>query len=364
MGDWRYGGTIDFKTATSRTAWLRIIAHSLNPSNMVHTPNPDHSQLLRVQLGNSDLDVSPVALGTWPMAGVSSLGVDDAASVATLKRAIELGVNMIDTAYAYGVDGRSDRVIAQAISGMRSSVVIASKVGGSLDVRGRWKADGRPERLIAQAEQILERLKVSEVDLMYLHAPDPEVPLAEAADAVAEILARGWARHAGVSNVSPEQAALFHARCPIIAIQTHFNLLQPHSVDALSAFCRLHRIGLVVYWVLMKGVLAGKLPRHHQLDPTDRRLSYPIYQGEKWELAQDLLDELKGIAHPKNCTVAQLVSAWTFRHPDIAVALVGAKRPDQIEDTAQAMKIQFDAGEWEAIEALAARFRSMSDWSK
>jgi aryl-alcohol dehydrogenase-like predicted oxidoreductase len=298
------------------------------------------------------------------MAGVSSLGVDHATSVATVKRAIELGVNMIDTAYAYGVDGRSDRVIAQAISGIRSNVVIASKVGGSLDIHGRWKADGRPERLIVQTEQILERLQVTAVDLMYLHAPDPEVPLAEAADAIAEIVSRGWARYAGVSNVTLDQAALFHTICPIIAIQTYFNLLQPQSVDSLSEFCRLHRIGLVVYWVLMKGVLAGKLQRQHRLDPADRRLSYPMYQGEKWELAQDLLDELRVISHSKNCTVAQLVSAWTFRHPSIAVALVGAKRPDQIEDTAQAMKIQFTSGEWEAIEALAIRFRSMSDWSK
>jgi aryl-alcohol dehydrogenase-like predicted oxidoreductase len=331
---------------------------------MVHTPNPDHSLLPRVRLGNSDLDVSPVALGTWPMAGVSSLGVDDATSVATIKRAIELGINMIDTAFAYGVDGRSDRVIAQAISGMRSNVVIASKVGGSLDIHGRWKADGRPERLIAQAEQILERLQVSSVDLMYLHAPDPEVPLAEAADAVAEIVARGWARYAGVSNVTLDQASLFHSRCPIIAIQTYFNLLQPQSVDALSEFCRRHCIGLVVYWVLMKGVLAGKLQRQHRLDPADRRLNYSIYQGEKWELAQDMLDELRANAHLKNCTVAQLVSAWTLHHPSIAVALVGAKRSDQIEDTAQAMNIRFDPGEWEAIEAVAIRFRSMSDWSK
>lgn len=330
---------------------------------MVHTPNPDHSQLDRIRLGNSDLDVSPVALGAWPMAGVSSLGVDDAVSEATVQRAVELGINMIDTAYAYGVDGRSDRVIAKAISGMRSSVLIASKVGGSLDGNGRWMADGRPERLLVQAEQILERLKVSEVDLMYLHAPDPSVPLGEAADAVSEIVARGWARYAGVSNVTLEQAALFHGRCPIVAIQTYFNLLQPQSVEALSEFCRKHRIGLVVYWVLMKGVLAGKLPRHHVFDPSDRRLGYSIYQARKWELAQDMLDELRRIARSKGCTVAQLVTAWTFRHQDIAVALVGAKRPDQIDDTSQSMKIQFSPGEWEAIEALAVRYRAMADWA-
>jgi len=325
--------------------------------------NQNHSSSEPVRLGHSNLSVRRVAFGAWPIAGVSSLGVDDAQSIATIQRALDCGVNMIDTAYSYGFDGRSDRIIARAIAGRRDQVVLASKVGGSLSPAGRWQADGRPERLREQTMEILTRLGVERVDLMYLHAPDPDVPLAESADALREILEQGWSRYAGVCNVTFSQAELFHSRCPIVAIQTHFNMLQPERVQELLPFCLQRGIGIIPYWVLMKGILAGKLPRNHRFDPDDRRLNYPIYQGLRWETAQDLLDALRGMACEWNCTVAQLVIAWTLRQPGISAVLAGAKRPDQIEETAQAMKIQLIPEQIARISSLADTFRSRCSWN-
>ena len=311
------------------------------------------------------------------MAGLTTLGVDDEQSVLTIRRAIELGINFIDTAYSYGIDGRSDRVLAKAIAGglkprtattddhgQFHATVIASKVGASLDAHGKWQNDARPDRMITQAREILERLELDRVDLMYLHAPDPLVPIEESADALREIQDRGWARWLGVSNVSTSQAETIFARCPFVAIQTHFNMLQPQSVQQLRNFCRANTVSIVTYWALMKGILAGAMPREHRFDPADRRLNYPIYHGEKWELAQQFLDELRRIAAEQKASVAQLVLAWNIAQPGIDVTLVGAKRPVQIEETAVAMNFHLSPATEQEISALARRFASATEWTR
>jgi len=339
--------------------------------------------------------VSPLGLGTWPMAGLTTVGADDAQSILTIRRALELGINFLDTAYSYGIDGRSDRILAQAIAdGSRLSPaptaatesyypsrseeltslpeplilsepsVIASKVGASLDPNGKWQNDARPERMIAQARELLDRLGADRVDLMYLHAPDPQVPIEESADALLEIQHRGWARWLGVSNVSAVQAETIFSRCPFVAIQTHFNMLQPESVKQLRTFCKANTVSIVTYWALMKGILAGAMTREHCFDPADRRLNYPIYRGEKWELAQQFLDELRKIATEQKVSVAQLVLAWNIAQPGIDVTLVGAKRPAQIEETAAAMNFHLSPSAEQEISALAQRYSSATDWSR
>ena len=121
-------------------------------------------------------------------------------------------------------------------------------------------------------------------------------------------------------------------------LRTHFNMLQPEKIEELRAYCQAHGIGAVVYWVFMKGLLAGKLHRNHAFDAADRRLTYPVYQGQRWEVAQALLDRLRQIAEREGRTVASLVVAWTLRQPGISAVLVGAKRPAQIEESAAAMR--------------------------
>ncbi len=315
-------------------------------------PNPiDTSYLTR--LGTSELHVSRVGLGCWPMSGISSLGVTDELSIATIHAAVDHGVNFFDTAYSYGYDGRSDRVLGVALRTCRDRAVIAHKVGSHWDDKKQRIVDGRHETLVAQAQECLKRLGMDYVDVMYLHSPDPMVPIEESAEAIAEICKRGWARYAAVSNVNLEQAKRFASVCPIVAIQPYFNLFQPDAVLELLPFASSNNISIVCYWVLMKGLLSGRLKRDHVFDPTDRRLTYPIFQGQAFENAQNVLDRLRHLADELDCTVAQLVVAWTLTRPGISVALLGAKRPEQIIETVQAMHMKLDTDVIEQINALA-----------
>jgi len=294
------------------------------------------------QLGKSDLWVSSVGFGCWPIAGISSLDVTDEWSVKALHAAFEAGVNFFDTAFSYGYDGEADRLLRIALSDRRDRVVLASKVGSHYDKDRRRMVDGRPVTLIDQAARILKRLDIEQLDLLYLHQPDPAVAIEESAGAIAEIVARGWARYAAVSNVNADQLVRFHKTCPVVAVQPPFNMLQQNEWLAIREVCTWHSISAVCYWVLMKGLLAGKLQRDHKFDPRDRRLTYDIYQGEQWERSQNFLDRLRGLSSEVGCTVSQLVLAWTTQQPGITVALCGAKRPDQIEETARAMSLQLD----------------------
>lgn len=310
------------------------------------------------QLGRSSLFASSVGLGCWPMAGITSIGVTDDASRATIEAALNSGVNFFDTAYAYGYDGRSDRLLREVLADRREDVILASKVGVYWDEQRQRRVSGTRDNLLRHASETLDRLGVTCVDLMYLHAPDPTVDIEISAESLAEIVARGWAKCAGVSNVNAAEAARFQAICPLTAIQPPFNMLQQESVNELRAFCRQHSVSIVCYWVLMKGLLAGHLQRDHQFDSRDRRLTYPIFQGDQWKRNQDFLDGLRELAKQIDCTVGQLVVAWTLRQPDITIALCGAKRPEQIIDTSQAMRHTLDQPILEKIDSLIELRRS------
>ncbi len=306
-----------------------------NPNATTNSP--------RRQLGTSDLWVSPVGFGCWPIAGVSSLGVNDVDSLATLHAALDAGINFFDTAFSYGYEGEADKLLAQVIRERSSEMIVATKVGSHYDAQRRRIVDGHPSTLLANAKLGCARLGIEQVDVIYLHEVDPMVPLAESAGGIAEIVKHGLARYAGVSNVDAAQLRQFQAECSVVVVQPPYNMLQPKHVAAISDECREQNIAIACYWALMKGLLAGKLARDHQFDPADRRLSYPIFQGEAWQHAQDLLDQLRRLANEMRITVAQLVIAWTVAQPGITVALCGAKRSDQIIETAGAMHVSLSS---------------------
>lgn len=314
--------------------------------------------LPRRQLGHSDLWVSPVGFGCWPIAGVSSLEVNDADSLATLHAAIDAGINFFDTAFSYGYMGEADKLLEQVIGDRSSELIIASKVGSHYDSQRRRIVDGRPETLLANAQAGCARLGVETLDVIYLHEVDPQVPVAESAGGIAQIVQQGWARYAGVSNVDAAQLQKFHAECPVVVVQPPFNMFQPEHVADIREFCQAHDIAIACYWALMKGLLAGHIGRNHQFDPADRRLTYPIFQGEAWLRAQDLLDKLRHLAGELECTVAQLVVAWTLAQPGITVALCGAKRPAQIAETAAAMRLSLSANVLSDIDSWLLRLPS------
>jgi aryl-alcohol dehydrogenase-like predicted oxidoreductase len=294
------------------------------------------------RLGNTEIKVTPVAMGCWPIAGMTSLNVNDADSLKTLHAAIDSGINFFDTAYCYGANGESERLIAQAIVDRRDSMVIATKGGVHWNADGQRDQDARAETLVRQCDESLLRLGTDHVDLLYLHAPDPDVPITDSAGALKSLLDAGKARCIGASNMNIDQLEQFHAVCPITAVQSPYNMLQRGIEAQLIPWCVEHHVSCVVYWPLMKGLLAGKLARDHVFAEGDGRAKYPMFQGEEWKKNQDFVDQMRAIAAEVGATVAQLVVAWTTGQSGITSVLCGAKRAYQIEETAGALGLQLD----------------------
>lgn len=287
-------------------------------------------------LGSTDILVTPIAMGCWPISGITSVDVNEAHSLATLQAALDTGINFFDTAYCYGYEGESEKLIARALGSRRDEIVIATK--GGIHWENRMQArDGSPATLKRQCEESLRRLATDRVDLLYLHAPDPNVPIAESAGALKELMEAGKTRSVGLSNASVGQLAEFSAVCPLAAFQQHYNMLQREIEAGPLPWCQAHGVSAIIYWPLMKGLLAGKLPRNHLFDPRDGRQKYPMFHGEEWQKNQDFLENLRPIAKEAGKSVAELVINWTIYQPGITVALCGAKRPGQIQDNAGGM---------------------------
>jgi len=307
-------------------------------------------------LGNSGIAVSAVAFGAWPIAGVTSLDVNERGSLATLQACFEAGVNFLDTAYCYGREGESERLIARAVRGRRERTVIATKGGIHWGPDGKQARDASAATLRRQCEESLRRLDTDYVDLLYLHAPDPDVPLAASAAALRQLLDEGKTRSVGASNFTVPQLREFAEVCPLAACQPHYNMLQREIEADLLPWCQAAGVAVCVYWPLMKGLLAGKLPRDHQFQPGDGRAKYPMFQGEEWRKNHDLLDALRPIAAECGRTLPQLVINWTIHRPGITAALCGGKRPEQLLENAGGAGWRLSDEQLRRIDAaLAAR---------
>ncbi len=302
-------------------------------------------------IGNTNIQITPIAMGCWPISGVTSVDVTEQASLATLNAALDSGINFFDTAYCYGYDGESERLIAKALGDKRDQIVIATKGGihwaGTKQVR-----DASPARIKQECDESLERLNTDRVELYYLHGPDPEIPVSESAGAFKELMDAGKILSVGVSNFTLEQLQEFAAVCPISAYQPRYNMLQRDIEQDRLPWCIENHVSVMVYWPLMKGLLAGKLPRNHQFAPEDGRQKYPMFHGAEWEKNQDFLDQLRPLAEENNRTIAQLVIRWTIQQTGITCALCGAKRPEQIEENAAAMNFELSPSQIESIDRM------------
>ncbi|NQU25638.1 MAG: aldo/keto reductase [Candidatus Nealsonbacteria bacterium] len=285
-------------------------------------------------LGNTDIRVSEVTLGCWPIAGITSPGTNDEDSIATIRECFELGINHLDTAYCYGKAGESERLIGRALGTRRDEMVIATKGGLHWNDEGKMVHDARPAALRQQCQESLGRLATDRVDLLYLHAPDTEVPLRESAGELKRLMQEGMTRSVGVSNVSAAQLEEFAAECPVAAYQPAYNMLQREIEDDRLPWCREHGVAVLVYWPLLKGLLAGKIGRDHVFAETDSRRKYPMFLGQERQKNHELVDRLREIAAEAGHSVAQLTINWTIHRPGVTAALCGAKRPEQIRETA------------------------------
>jgi aryl-alcohol dehydrogenase-like predicted oxidoreductase len=310
-------------------------------------------------LAKTGFQISEVALGCWPIAGMTSPGVTDTDSIATIQACFDLGINHLDTAYCYGARGESERLIARAIGSRRNEIVIATKGGIHWSPEGQQVVDARPATLRRECDESLRRLGTDHVELYYLHAPDKDIPIAESAGELKRLLDEGKVLAVGASNVTLAQLEEFASACPLAAFQPPYNmLLRQIEVDTLP-WCRQHDVSVMVYWPLMKGLLAGRIARDQVFGADDSRRKYPMFQGEERRKNHDLVDRLQDIARHSGHSLAELVIRWTVQQPGITCALCGAKRHDQIRENAGGSGWQLDRQQLTEIEkALAQRGES------
>lgn len=311
-------------------------------------------------LGTSCVSLGPLGLGCWPLAGMTREGVTHEAAVATVRAAIDCGVNHLDTAYCYGEHGESERAIREAVAGRRDDVVIAGKCGihwvpdPNKSPPRRQVIDGRPERIRGQVEESLGRLGTDRIDLLYLHAPDPATPIEDSAGELKRLLDSGKVRSIGLSNASAGLLARFSAACPLSACQMPFNMLQREIEREVLPWCLTHGVEVVAYWPLMKGLLTGRMLRGQVFPVTDSRHKYPIFNGAEYERNLDFVDALRPIAARLGCGLPELVLAWTAEQPGIGSVLFGATSPDQVRHNAKALACNLDEEARRAIGAAIA----------
>lgn len=297
-------------------------------------------------LGKTDIRLTAIGLGTYAMGGGEyQYGwgkQDDKESVATIKRALELGINWIDVAPLYG-EGRAERVVGEAIKGMRDKVIISTKCGLFMDENKEdFTYNLKEESIRAEIEGSLNRLQTDVIDLYQLHRPFPEEQLDEGWGTLEKLVKEGKVRYAGVSAFNLEQLRRVQDIYPVAFLQPHYNMIYSSiENDGVMDYCREKSIGIVSYSTMAAGLLTGKFTREKldSLPDDDLRKVVEPFQEPFLTVNLELVEKLRTIADRNGKTVAHLAIAWVLRKPEATSAIVGARRPDQIEQTVP-------AGDW------------------
>ena len=278
---------------------------------------------------------------------------DEGESIATIQRALELGVFFLDTADIYGArPGENETLVGKAIAGRRDDVVLATKFGNAVGEDGKRSIDGRPEYVRAAIERSLARLNVDHVDLYYQHRVDRTVPIEETVGAMAELVETGKVRHLGLSEASPETIRRAHATHPITAVQTEYSVWtrDPEDNEVLETVRELG-IGFVAYSPLGRGMLTGRFRSPDDFDEGDFRRNHPRFQGENLRRNLDLVERVQEIAAEKGCTPAQLALAWVLSRGDDVVPIPGTKRRSYLEENAAAVDVALTDADVARLEA-------------
>jgi aryl-alcohol dehydrogenase-like predicted oxidoreductase len=289
------------------------------------------------KLGNSEIAVSVQGFGCWAMGGVGWGPVDDRESIAAVQRARDLGVNFFDTADAYGF-GHSEEVLAKALGKDRSGLVVATKGGLAWDDRGRIRHNCRPEYLQQALEASLRRLKVDCIDLYQIHWPDPEVPVEDTIGWAFDQVAAGKIQAVGVSNYNVEQLQRALAVGPIASLQPPYSLIDRRIEKEILPFCREVGLGVVCYSPLEMGILTGKFGPDTKF--TGWRATNAKFQGQRYLANLRVVERMKPIAAKRGITVGQLALAWVVAQEGVTSAIVGAKRPSQVDENVGAAGVE------------------------
>ena len=299
------------------------------------------------KLGWTDLNLTTIGYGSWALGGgdwVWSWGPqDDDASVATIIRAMELGVNWIDTAAIYGL-GHSEEVVGRALKKLTYRPILATKCSLVWDSSKKVSARLKKESVRTEIEDSLRRLGVNEIDLYQIHWPNPDTDIEEGWSTMADLVKEGKVRYIGVSNFTVEQLKRIQPIHRIASLQPPYSMLNRDIESDLLGYCAANQIGVVVYSPMQKGLLTGKIQdRLGSLAADDHRKQDPDFQDPRLKVHLELVEHLRPIAAKQGKTVAQLAIAWVLRRSEVTSAIVGARQPSQIEETVL-------AGDWSLSE--------------
>jgi len=310
------------------------------------------------QLGKTDMRLTTVGLGTWAMGGPWEYGwgpQNDDEAIASVLEALDHGINWIDTAPAYGL-GHSEELVGRALRQTRDKPYIATKCGILWSEKKEKVVHLKRDSIRRECHDSLRRLRIETIDLYQMHWPDPDPDIEEAWEEMARLVTEGKVRYIGVSNFGMQQMERVAPIHPISSLQPPYSMLRRDAEKELLGYCAEHGLGVVVYSPMQRGLLTGAFSHERvaALAPDDHRTRMPEFQDPQLTATLELVNELKSIAKRNGRTVAQLAVSWVLRRPEVTAAIVGARRPGQIAETAPASDWGLSTDEIEKIEELLA----------
>jgi aryl-alcohol dehydrogenase-like predicted oxidoreductase len=295
------------------------------------------------QLGRSALRVSAIGLGCMGLSGVYG-PADDGESVTLIQKAIDLGVNHLDSSDMYGW-GHNETLIGRALQGRRDRAVLTTKFGQVQNPGGPNLVNGRPEYVIQACETSLKRLGVDVIDVYYQHRVDPKVPIEETVGGMKRLVEAGKVRFLGLSEAAPETVRRAHRVHPITALQSEYSILYRQQAEETLPTLRELGISFVAYSPLGRSLLTGQVQKPADIPEGDRRLAHPRFQGQNLVQNIELVHRLEAIARERGCTPGQLVLAWLLAQGPEVVAIPGTKRLDRLQENLGALSVSLTAAD-------------------